>query len=204
MDEPMNAVAQPTTHAQIDALATAMRTMPQWEPVEFGRSVPDFRRNLQESFHSCDYDRIEELEQELLRNPDVAKHIYEHRSQIDALERSMAGKKETDEHLRHFKAYGLYGRELFIPQGTCYVGKIHRYSHFRFVLAGHLMVVTEDGRHEYKAPHFMITPAGTRRVGYAFEDTFVFTAHACESADVGEIEREITVPRSEQLLLEQS
>lgn len=29
----MNAVSQPTTHAQIDALSNAMRSLPQWEPV---------------------------------------------------------------------------------------------------------------------------------------------------------------------------
>jgi hypothetical protein len=29
----LNAVAQPTTHAQIDALSNAMRILPQWEPV---------------------------------------------------------------------------------------------------------------------------------------------------------------------------
>lgn len=129
----------------------------------------------------------------------------EFRQKIDELQDALFAHTERVEgRLQHFFAHGLYGRQLYIPKGTAYVGKIHRFSHMRFVLGGHLLIVTETGRYECKAPHFMITPAETRRVGYAYEDTIVMTVHATDNTDLEEIEREIIMPRSEQLTLEES
>lgn len=125
------------------------------------------------------------------------------RKKVDELEGALiVHPGRVEEKLEHFFAHGLYGRQLFIPKGVAYVGKIHRFSHMRFVLGGHLLIVTEDHRYECKAPHFMITPAMTRRVGYAFEDTIVMTVHATAHTDIEEIEREIIMPRMEQLELE--
>jgi hypothetical protein len=124
------------------------------------------------------------------------------RNRIDELQEAMAAYPKAEFKLEHYYAHGLYGRELFIPKGTIYVGKIHRFSHIRVVLKGHLFIVTEDGRQEYLAPHVMVTPEGTRRVGYAFEDTLVMTVHATDQTDLDEIEHEIIMPRDEQLLTE--
>src|ERR1700684_2674693 len=115
------------------------------------------------------------------REPPLPNLILRHR--IDDLQTALSEMPQAEFITTHFFADRLYGRQLFIPKGTAYVGKIHRYSHFRFVLGGHLLIVTEDGRYECKAPHMMITPAGTRRVGYAFEDTVVMTVHATELQD---------------------
>jgi hypothetical protein len=132
---------------------------------------------------------------------DVARRDF--RKKIDELQDALIvhpGRIEGK--LEHFFAHGLYGRQLFIPKGTAYVGKIHRFSHMRFVLGGHLLIITDEGRYHCRAPHFMVTPAETRRVGFAYEDTIVMTVHATSHTDIDEIEREIIMPREEQLLLE--
>ena len=132
----------------------------------------------------------------------AAESAFDWRAKIDRLEETLLGMPQADGKLEHQFAHGLYGRQLHIPKGTAYVGKIHRFSHFRFVLTGHLLIITEDGQYECKAPHVMVTPAGTRRVGYAYEDTLVMTVHATDETDLDAIEAEIIVPRAEQLAQE--
>lgn len=124
------------------------------------------------------------------------------RQKTDELQAIMQQMPQAATSLEHYFAHGLYGRQLFVPKGTAYVGKIHRFSHIRVVLSGHLLIATDEGRFEYRAPDVMVTPAGTRRVGYAIEDTLILTVHATESTDIDEIEREIIMPRSEQVELE--
>jgi hypothetical protein len=126
------------------------------------------------------------------------------RQQIDRLEAAMKAEPAVIElPLQHYHAQGIYGRRLLIPKGTAYVGKIHRFSHLRVVMKGRLLIVTDEGRYECVAPHVMVTPAGARRVGYALEDCEVMTFHATELSDPDEIEKEIIMPREEQLQEEQ-
>lgn len=94
--------------------------------------------------------------------------------------------------LKHYFADGCYIREIFIPKGSIYVGKIHKHSHPRFLLKGCVEVFTEyDGVVVYTAPSFMITKAGTKRVGFALEDTIIVTVHVTDKTDLQEIETEI-------------
>ena len=66
--------------------------------------------------------------------------------------------------LAHLFGYGLYVRQLAIPRGCIWIGKIHKYDHARFLLLGEILVVTEfdDVQHQ-KAPYYMITKAGTKK-----------------------------------------
>ena len=119
---------------------------------------------------------------------------------VDELQETLLGMVQAESKLHHEFAHGLYARQLFIPAGSAYVGKIHRFSHFRIVLKGRLLIVTDTGRYECQAPHFMITTAGTRRVGYAFTDSVIMTIHATDKTDLQEIENEIIMPREELVL----
>jgi len=93
--------------------------------------------------------------------------------------------------LKHHFVKGMYARELFIPQGTLYVGKIHKFSHFRIISQGKVSIFTEEGETLMQAPCTMITPAGTKRVGYAHEDTVITTIHRTDETDLDKIEEEI-------------
>lgn len=91
--------------------------------------------------------------------------------------------------LTHKFAPGVYVREIFIPKGTCVVGKIHKHEHPNFLMSGDVLVVTEgEGRQHLKAPLSMISKAGTKRIVFALEDTVWITVHATEETDLKKIE----------------
>lgn len=102
--------------------------------------------------------------------------------------------------LKHSFADGIYVREIFIPKGTLIVGKIHKHSHPNFLLKGDVSVVTEtNGIQRLIAPMSIISPAGTKRVVYANEDTVWVTVHLNPSGtqDLNELEDEVIAPSFE-------
>jgi quercetin dioxygenase-like cupin family protein len=95
------------------------------------------------------------------------------------------------EPLHHF-AKGMYIRELFIPKGTLVSGKIHKHEHIILLLSGEMSLWTENGVVRVKAPYFNIAPPGTKRLGYAHEDTIGMNIHATGTTDLEELETELT------------
>ncbi len=134
------------------------------------------------------------------------------RAQIGALEAALRQHPEAvcgDAALpvRHTFADGCYIRELFVPKGTVYVGKLHQHSHPRFLLQGRVLVVTETGGRELcTAPSYLITPAGTKRAGLALEDSVIVTVHANpdNTRDLDLLEAQLIAPDYEALALPQA
>ena len=94
--------------------------------------------------------------------------------------------------LTHRFADNVYVREIFIPKGTLIVGKIHRHSHPNFLMKGTVSVLTEEGGlQKLTAPLAMISPAATKRVVYAHEDTVWVTVHVTDKRSLDEIEEEV-------------
>ena len=94
--------------------------------------------------------------------------------------------------LKHAFADGVYVREIFIPKDTLIVGKIHRHAHPNFLMSGEVSVFTEQGGvQRLKAPMSIISPAGTKRVVYAHEDTVWVTVHVTKETDVEKIEQQV-------------
>lgn len=97
--------------------------------------------------------------------------------------------------LEHFFTEGLYSRKILLPEGLLCVGKIHKHQHPYVVLSGRCMVYTEDaGSFEIKAPFFGISPAGTKRVVLALEDTVWITFHRTEATTPKDAEAELIAP----------
>lgn len=106
-----------------------------------------------------------------------------------------AAKSDPDapplEHVNHF-AEGLYGRELHMPAGMIITSKIHKQSHFTFVLKGKAQVIDPlNGGQLIEAPCFMKTEPGTKRILKILEDSVWMTVHAADSQDEAEIQEEI-------------
>lgn len=98
---------------------------------------------------------------------------------------------EIDCPLKHFFAPHAYGREIFIPKDTIIVGKIHKHSHLNMLMKGKVSVLTEEGEKLLEAPLTMVSPAGTKRVVYAHEDTVWVTVHLTDETDLEKIEEEV-------------
>ena len=93
--------------------------------------------------------------------------------------------------LKHSFADGCYIREIFNPKGELLVTKIHKVSHPFFLLQGDMTILMEDGIKRIKAPHYGITPAGTKRIIYCHEDCIFVTVHATKLKDIKAIEEEV-------------
>jgi quercetin dioxygenase-like cupin family protein len=104
--------------------------------------------------------------------------------------------------LKHTFAENVYVREIFIPKGELVVGKIHKHSHPNFLMKGKVSVLTEEGSKTLEAPMSIISPAGTKRVVYAHEDTIWITVHVTDKTDLLQIEDEIIAKSYDELLPE--
>ena len=93
--------------------------------------------------------------------------------------------------LKHSFADGCYIREIFNPKGQLLVTKIHKISHPYFLLKGEMTILSEDGQKRIKAPHYGITPAGTKRIIYTHEDCVFVTIHVTDEKDIKKIEEDI-------------
>jgi hypothetical protein len=100
------------------------------------------------------------------------------RGKIDALEAAMFEQPQVEIEATHTFADGLYAREIEIKAGTLLTGKIHKFEHINIVSKGSISVLTENGAKRIEAPCAFVSPPGTKRVGYAHEDTVWTTVHA--------------------------
>ena len=100
--------------------------------------------------------------------------------------------------LKHSFAEGCYVREIFIPRGMMLTGKIHRHAHPNFLMAGEVIVVTENGGIEHLvAPKSMISPPGTKRAVVALTDVWWITVHVTEETNLHKIEEHVIAPSYE-------
>lgn len=103
------------------------------------------------------------------------------RSNIQALEQHLLTCVQAEMPLRHFFAKGLYARELTIPKNCVLTGAIHKHQHVNVIVKGDITVATEHGLKRIQAPYVMISEPGTKRAGFAHEDTIWITVHAAEA-----------------------
>lgn len=98
--------------------------------------------------------------------------------------------------LKHTFAPGVYAREVFLPKGIVVVGKIHKHEHLNFISKGKVTVFTEAGGEEVlEAPLTMVSPAGTKRLVIAHEDTIWTTVHLTSETDLDRIE-DVTIAKN--------
>ena len=96
---------------------------------------------------------------------------------------------QTDlKHIDYF-SYGLYARELYIPKNITVVGKLHKYPQMNILTKGKLQVLVDEEIKILEAPCVICSPAGTKRIAYALEDSIWITIHATEETNVDKIEQ---------------
>lgn len=123
--------------------------------------------------------------------PDITP--LELRGKIEALEQAMLQMHEHHIEIepKHHFSKGIYAREILIPKGTTLTGKIHRTEHINIISQGDISVLTEQGIKRIQAPFTMISKPGTKRVGYAHEDTVWTTIHGTDETDLEKLELEL-------------
>ena len=100
-----------------------------------------------------------------------------------------------------------YARQLFMPKGMVFVGKLHKKPHLTFLMKGTVLVVSENGGKQHlTGPVTFVSPAGAKRVFYVEEDTILTTVHLTketEEEDLDKVEDEVISPTYEAMGLEE-
>jgi hypothetical protein len=97
------------------------------------------------------------------------------RDKLMELQEACLAQEQVEIPVKEYFSDGCYGREVFIPKGTCLVGEIHLDEWITVVSRGHIKIVSEEGTSivdARKQPVTFISPAGVKRAGYALEDTW--------------------------------
>ena len=116
--------------------------------------------------------------------------------EADLLDLGALAGKYTEElcPVKHSWGDGCYIREWNSPAEIVVVSKIHKIAHPFFVLKGDISVLTENGVERITAPHYGITPPGTKRILYTHAPTQWITVHVTNERDLDKIEAEIIAP----------
>jgi hypothetical protein len=107
---------------------------------------------------------------------------------IFSLEKAMLSMDQLPLDVTHHFSKGVYARQMFIPKGTILTGKLHKHNHLNVMLYGDIEVATEDGSKRMTEPCMFESKAGTKRAGFAHEDTVWITIHATKETDLKKIE----------------
>jgi len=107
---------------------------------------------------------------------------------IQELEREMLKHPQLDLEVTHHFAPGIYARELFIPEGVLLTGKVHKTEHMNILASGRIEIA---GQGELIGPLIFTSAPGTKRAGYAHEDSTWITIHATTETDIPTLEHEL-------------
>jgi len=102
----------------------------------------------------------------------------------------------------HQFAHGIYARSITIPAGVMLTGAVHKDECFFIVRTGRILLTTDDEPIEAKAGYMAASKAGSKRLGYALEETTVTTFHANpdELREPDDLWDHITVPPPDDIL----
>lgn len=124
----------------------------------------------------------------------------EKREKILNLEREIAKLPQYECPLRHFFADGVYVREITIHAGVALVGYIHMQACVTTVSKGKIIIADGDSTRIIEAPFTMAVPPGSKKAGYALEDTVWSDAYANPSneTDLDVLESQMTAETHEE------
>ena len=116
------------------------------------------------------------------------------KDKIARLEQHMLEMEQTPIETKHRFSEGVYAREITIPKGCLLTGKVHKTVHLNIISKGDITVWTEDGMKRVQAPYTMVSRPGTKRVGFAHEETVWTTIHGTHETDLEALERDLIEP----------
>lgn len=123
------------------------------------------------------------------------------RDQVLAIEAEMKKHDQLQLKTEHFFSPGIYTRVLHIPKGCILTGKIHNEPILNIMVKGDISVLIGDEVKRIVAPYYIVSPAGSKKIGYAHEDTIWIGCHGTDEIDLTKIEKRF-VSASEQEFLE--
>lgn len=100
--------------------------------------------------------------------------------------------------VREYFAPGIYAREMTMYPGTVTTGYVHRFPQLNILSKGRLLVRTEDGIKDISAPFTVVSPAGTKRIAYAVEESLWTTILQTDLTDYDAIKKHFIIETEEE------
>lgn len=123
------------------------------------------------------------------------------RSKVFELERTQLAMPQVDIKVTHRTGPGFIERTIEIPAGTSLTGAIQKFGNINHVTKGAMNVLTANGvMEDIRAPWCEITPAGTKRVGFAYEDTVWTTVFITDLTDPEQVVEHFTTNNEQEYL----
>lgn len=122
------------------------------------------------------------------------------RERVERLERALDHVPQVECPVRHHFAPGMYAREITIPAGTVLVGAVHKTENLAVLSQGRLLLATQAGPVEIRAPHILTVKPGDKNSATAMEDsvwTNFFPTHETDPEKLVEL---LTESRASELL----
>ena len=99
---------------------------------------------------------------------------------------------QVDLPLSHHFADSVYGREMFVPAGVAFTGKIHKTRHISILASGSMMLAsTTGGVNRMDSPCIFVSPPNTKKAGFAITDCVFLTVHGTDETDLNKLEAEL-------------
>lgn len=122
------------------------------------------------------------------------------RGRVVRLEKALESMPQAECPVWHYFAPGLYARKMLIPKGVVLTGAVHKTEHL-CIISGDIEVTADDGVKRITDVHAVISSKpGTKRAGYAHEDTYWTTIHATNESDLDKLVEELTESTNQELL----
>lgn len=111
------------------------------------------------------------------------------RDRLNDLETEMRNQPQLNLITDHFFSPGIYTRVLHIPKGCLLTGKIHKEPILNIMIKGEISVLLGEEVKHIIAPYICVSPAGSKKLGYAHEDTIWIGCHGTDDFDLVKIEK---------------
>ena len=116
--------------------------------------------------------------------------------QIDGLHELLTGRFDINIGTNHHFSQGLYAKEMMIPANYIVGGHAHNYDHLSILAKGHVIVVADGERVEYKAPACINIKASVHHMIEALTDSVWFCIHATDEKDITKIDEVLIEEKS--------
>lgn len=123
------------------------------------------------------------------------------RIKLSQLESEMKKLPQLEIKVTHHFSKGVYAREIFVPKGSVFVGKIHKHQNLNIMSSGRGSIISIDGAMLIRAPYTIVSSPGVKRAYYAHEDTVWTTIHGTDETDIEKIEEMFIAKNYEEVVM---
>ena len=113
---------------------------------------------------------------------------------IEKLEDVIKKCPQMEYETNHYFGGGIYEREIRVPAGKCFTGKVHLTEHLAKLVKGTMTIVSEEGEGTFTGPYTFVSYPGAKRAGISHDNVVFSTFHHVGTlTNIDDIEKMLVV-----------